>query len=146
MDAIRYLLRTLLRFRPQFALRTLLFLMLCIAGALAGFQFGYKRGIEKRQNEMLSARAYVVADLISEDAVSNPRAIATILAAIEQAVDPQSWISLGGQGSIAAVRFDPATVVIRQTESNHDAIAALLADWRKAKRDSQIGPALTKTP
>jgi hypothetical protein len=118
--------------RWQFTLRTLLFVLLCVGGTLAGFQFGYYRGVLQRRAETMSTRVYSVADLIQGDPPASRPDFTYLIDLITSVIDVESWRDVGGPGSITGAE-DSLALVIAQTGSNHDAIAALLADLRAAK-------------
>jgi hypothetical protein len=111
--------------RLQFAIRSLLFVVLCVAGFFAGFRVGYDRGAEKRRSEDFSTKVYSVSDFTSADEM-----ISTII----RTIDMESWQDVGGPGKIQGAPDDPASVVIYQTGANHNSIERLLADLRKAKK------------
>jgi hypothetical protein len=117
--------------RWQFTLRTLLFVMLCLSGMLAGFQFGYYRGAWQRRNETMFTKVYPVGDLVQQGSAAGPD-FTPIIDMLTSVIDAQSWSDVGGPGDITGME-DPPTLVIAQTGANHDAIAALLADLRAAK-------------
>src|SRR5262245_29220830 len=122
------------RSRWQFTLRTLLFVLLCIGGMLAGFQFGYYRGAWQRRNETMSTKVYQVGDLVQRESASGPD-FTSIIDLLTSVIDAQSWSDVGGPGDVAGTE-DPPTLVIAQTGANHDAIAALFADLRAAKANA----------
>jgi len=118
--------------RWQFTLRTLLFALLCVSGMLAGFQFGYYRGVLQRQAETMSTRVYPIGDLVYRDPQSTGPDLTPLIDLITSTVSAESWDVVGGPGSISGTD-DPLTLVIAQTGANQDAITALLADLRAAK-------------
>jgi hypothetical protein len=109
----------------QFAIRSLLFAILCVAGFFAGFRVGYDRGAEKRRSEDFSTKVYSVSDFTSADEM-----ISTII----RTIDIESWEDVGGPGKITGAPDDPASVIIYQTGANHDSIERLLTDLREAKK------------
>jgi len=117
--------------RWQFTLRTLLFALLCVGGMLAGFQFGYYRGVLQRRAETMSTRVYPVGDLVYRPQASGPDPT-MLIDLVTSSISVDSWDTVGGPGSISSTD-DPLALVIAQTGANHDAIAALLADLRAAK-------------
>lgn len=116
----------------QFTLRTLLFVMLCVGGMLTGFQCGYQSGAESRRQKTFTTRVYPVADLTLDPATNQPD-LDNLLALIEQSIDPASWDTVGGPGSASGLGLIPSSIVISQSGKNHDAIAQLLDDLRRAQ-------------
>jgi hypothetical protein len=116
----------------QFTLRTLLFVMLCVGGMLTGFQCGYQSGAESRRQKLFTARVYPVADL-TIDPESNQPDLDSLVDLIEQAIDPASWDTVGGPGSVSGFGLSQPSLVITQSGKNHDAIAQLLAELWKAQ-------------
>jgi hypothetical protein len=110
--------------RWQFAIRTLLFVVLCIAGLLAGYRVGYYGGFERRRQEAFSTKVYAVSDFGSASEV---------ISIITRTVDPENWDDVGGPGTVRGAPDDPGSLVIYQTGANHDSIERLLTDLRQAK-------------
>jgi len=118
--------------RWQFTLGTLLFALLCVGGMLAGFQFGYYRGVLQRRAETMSTRVYPIGDLVYRESQTTRPDFTMLIDLITSAISAESWDVVGGPGSIAGTE-DPIALVVAQTGTNHDAIAALFADLRAAK-------------
>lgn len=120
--------------RWQFTVRTLLFVMLCVGGTIAGFQFGYYRGQEERRLQSFVTKVYTLADVAPVDAKSGQYDLDAVVDLLTSKIDVESWDDVGGPGSISGFTWEPPTVVVRQSVANHEAIAALLDDLRKAQK------------
>jgi hypothetical protein len=131
---MRYRLRTLRSGRWQFTIRTLLFVMLCLGGILAGFQTGYYWGAERRRAEAQFAKVYPVADAIYVDSESQQPDFDTLIAALKSTVDPASWSEVGGPASVQVMAQQPPLIVIAQTGQNHQAINALLSELKALRQ------------
>jgi hypothetical protein len=118
----------------------LLFAMLCIGGIIAGIQFGYRWGVDQRRAEACFAKVYPVADAIYVDAVSKEPDFDTLIGALKSTVDPASWDSVGGPGSIQVMAQQPPMVIIAQSGKNHDAINILLAELKTARERLSSSP------
>ena len=120
----------------QFGLRTLLFVILCIAGMLAGYRAGFYQGAETKRRQSIYAKTYQVVELT--DLVTTPsgevkKSYDTLIQIILKNVEPDSWDSVGGPGSIQ--EFPPSkSLVINQTGENHDRIEALFAELRQSRK------------
>jgi hypothetical protein len=126
----------------QFTVRTLIFLVFCICGLLAGYRVGFDRGYtsgdERRLRETLVARVYPVGDLIAGEPVPwNPSQqlpdYSTLIELITAAIEPTSWDDVGGPGSIVP-QLETLSVVVNQKPSVHEALERLLTDLRRVKR------------
>jgi len=133
---MRYRLRTLLTDYKQFTIRTLLFVMLCLGGILAGFQTGYFWGIEQRRSETYYSKVYSVADAVYVDAISKEADFDSLLGALRSTVDPASWNSVGGPASVQVMAQQPPMIIVLQSGRNHDAINTLLTDLRTLRQES----------
>jgi general secretion pathway protein D len=108
-----------------------LFVVLLVAGFLggikAGFQRGYSAGQAQRAKETPVARVYPVASLVlpTPDAPPSDADFHTLIDLITSSIEPESWDSVGGPGSIAA--FPPSlSLVVTQTPGVHERIAVLV--------------------
>jgi hypothetical protein len=119
----------------QFGLKTLLFIVLCICGMLAGYRVGLYQGTETKRRQSNYAQTYRVADLT--DLVMTPNgtveSYTTLIDLITDVIDPGSWQEVGGPGTISEF---PASnsLVINQTGENHDRIKTLIAELRQNKK------------
>lgn len=128
----------------QFGLRTLLFIVLCLCGMLAGYRAGFYQGAETKRRQSIYPKTYQVADLA--ELVTTPsgdvESWTSLIQIITKTVEPDSWDIVGGPGSIQ--EFPPSkSLVINQTGENHDRIEALFAELRQGKR---LGAAKTNSP
>jgi len=110
--------------RWQFAISSLLFVVLCIAGILAGFRAGYYSGTERRRMEDFSTKVYPVSDFTSPD---------EMILTITRNIEPESWQDLGGRGTVGYVPDNSGSLVVYQTGAVHDSIDRVLTDLRKRK-------------
>lgn len=124
----------------RFSIATLLFAMLCLGGYLSGYRVGFDAGEQEGVNQLIASvnrppyfiKTYAVGDLIV-----SPAGVATfdgLVDAILLHVAPHDWVENGtGVGEITP--FPPnLSLVISQNEANHQAIAALLAQFRQSQR------------
>ena len=122
----------------QFGLKTLLFVILCIAGILAGYRAGFYQGAESKRRQSIYPKTYRVTDLA--DVVTTPsgdiESWSSLIQIITRTIDPESWADVGGPGSIQ--EFPPSkSLVINQTGENHDRIEALFAELRQSRKASE---------
>jgi hypothetical protein len=84
--------------------------------------------------EMLETRVYPVRDLGQAPRFRGPNVpVDPIIEVIQNSVDPSSWTSNGGPGSIE--RFPNAdSLIITQSSAVHERIAVLLAQVRKSRQ------------
>jgi hypothetical protein len=127
------------RRRVHFSLWTLLFLVCCVAGFLAGGRLGYDRGYREgqydREEEGFSAvRVYPVADLMAPSADGRLDAKA-LTWAITGTIDSTNWDDVGGWGSIHETN---STLVIVQSPKSHRQIEKLLADYRRCAEPARL--------
>jgi hypothetical protein len=120
----------------QFTIRAMLFAMLCIGGILAGFQFGYFWGGERRRLDTPYAKVYSVVDAIDVDPVSQEPDFDTFISALKSTIEPVGWSDVGGQGSVQVMSKVPPMVSVAQSGKNHDAINGLLSELRTKKQAS----------
>lgn len=122
--------------RFRFTIAGLLFLILCVAGTLAGYRVGFNQGYaggdQKRQSEKPFAHVYPVADLVIPNGVDPSTAVAdfdTLIQLITSTIRPDTWEEVGGPGSIEAFPTN-SSLVINQTPDVHDKIQNLLGQMR----------------
>lgn len=137
------------RFKPRqlfrFSIATLLFAMLCQGGYLSGYRVGFDAGKQEGVNQLVAAvsgprlivKTYPVADLVTPATTFAGTAVAdfdSLIDAIIVHVSPADWMENGtGQGEIQSFPTN-LSLVISQTEANHQAVAALLEQFRQAQR------------
>jgi hypothetical protein len=80
----------------------------------------------------LETRLYVVNDLLSGDAAEREIYAAELREIIEQSVAPTTWCSVGGWAEVA-VLVRQGTMLIRQTQAQHDEVESLLENLRAGK-------------
>lgn len=125
----------------RFSLATLLFAMLCLGGYLSAYRVGFDAGKQEGVNQLVAAvnrpplivRSYSVGDLVVPQA-TGAADFDSLIDAILVHVAPHDWMENGtGEGEIQPFPAN-LSLVISQTEANHQAIAALLAQFRQAQR------------
>lgn len=89
---------------------------------MAGYSGGSSRGTSTTVN------GATLDDPGEDTAADRAQRLADLVAAIETAVEPASWASRGGEGTIAAVG---PTLVVRNSAANHEIIAGLLSQLSK---------------
>ena len=127
----------------RFSIAALLFVTLCVAGALTGYrlgwQAGYAGGQKKKKSEELLITVYDVKDIVlpadSGDAVSTPNYDGLILA-LTTTVAPDTWVDVGGPGTLKEMP-DNLTLVVRQTGAIHEQIEAVLGQMRETRKRSE---------
>ena len=120
------------RFKIQFSLLSLAFLILCLSGFLAGYRGGYDSGAEDKRLRTVVVKTYDVKDLIEQgNAPENPsEKFDTLTKLIQTTVAPSSWQS---DGNIS--RFESnSSLVVTQTGEVHNQIADLLAQLRELRK------------
>lgn len=142
----------------QFGIATLLLLMLFIAGLFSGYRTGYQAGYEagqqQREQETLVNKVYAVGDLLLQsDKDPANKGVATrdgspadfdsMIDMITSTIEPSTWDTVGGPGSIVPYENN-FSLVVSQTPSVHEKIVDLFTQLRrKTKGDCTSGTAET---
>lgn len=124
--------------RPRFRLASLLWLMLCVAVGITGYQWGLEAG----KREMWRNRngvgkqytaVYYVADLATVSKQPNSVVVDfdDLIEDIETGVFPRTWESAGGSASIAGFPTN-LSLVVSHDKDGHEEVARFLAAKRKA--------------
>lgn len=113
----------------QFGVRTLLFIVLCICGTLAGYRAGFYQGKEVKRQQSAYNQVYYVSDLVTSPD-GKLEDYDTLIDLVTSTIEPDSWVGVGGQGTLAAFQSNKS-LVINQTGENHDKIHELFAHLRK---------------
>jgi hypothetical protein len=86
------------KYRFQFGIGTLLFVIFCTGGFLAGYRGGYSVGQKARGRRDVHLRVYDVKDIVL--ASHDPGAGSTMVQYIRQTITPQTWDQKAGPGSL----------------------------------------------
>jgi len=126
--------------RPQFGLRTILWIMLLIASVITAYQRGYRTGFFQGENYRNSVgvpyiKPYPVADLVTFDpaTTSNLRYADDLIGDLCKEVLPNTWVEQGGQATVAAYASN-GTIVVSHDQDGHNRIAAYLEQRRIADK------------
>lgn len=120
------------RRKPLFriSIATLLFLMLCLGGYIAGYRNGFAHGNQKAVDSRLIVKTYPVGDLVA----NNPVAAAdfdSLIDLIVATISPADWTANGtGAGEIQPYPSNRC-LVVSQTQINHAKVAELLEDLHR---------------
>lgn len=123
----------------QFRLRTILWLMLCIAIGIGAYRHGYYAGIEDQANRRsqvgsMVIKAYHVADVVQMRKTGS--GVVLDLQGLAQDVStqvlPNTWDENGGDASVLGLDAN-ASLVIRHDKDGHERIAAYLERLREKK-------------
>jgi hypothetical protein len=141
--------------RVRFTIRTLIFIMLCVAGILAGYrvghEHGYATGREKRISEEPVAKTYEVSDILpfividpqsgfprpagSEDMSQAVPDFDSLVVMIENTIHPETWKSVGGVGSLDPHSAgEKHSLVVLQRPYVHAEIESLIRSFRNGGR------------
>ena len=118
-------------FRPQFSLRTILWMMVVVAAAISAYRSGYIAGLVEAENRRKSvgtyAKAYNVADLVAFDptATSELDYAYALIQDLRRDVLPKSWNEQGGPATLAAYANNKV-IVVSHDQNGHDNIAEYL--------------------
>lgn len=135
--------------RTRYGLKSLLLVVLFVAISLSAFQFGHQVGFKKGDRSGfaagLSAKVYPVsyraADLVHQPGRTDAFAqLSSLAGEITRNVQPTSWDSAGGPGTVAEYAHQ-LTLVVSQTERAHDEISTFL----EAKRAERGPITITQT-
>jgi hypothetical protein len=111
----------------QFGIGTLLFVTLCMAGFLGGYQHGFHSGHEAKSRTVAYNKAYYVADIIG--GLPSGNAAASLTDYIEASIAPGSWQTNGGPGALSYYETNK-TIVVSNIQDVHDQIADTLHQIR----------------
>jgi hypothetical protein len=117
----------------RFSIATLLFLMLCLGGYLAGYRRGFDSGKQAASDATLFVKTYPVGDLIASRHPFAQQAadFDSLIDAIVTTVSPSDWMENGtGDGEIQPYPSN-LSLVISQSQANHKKIVELLQRLRK---------------
>jgi len=126
------------RWKIQFGLATLAFLVLCTCGFFAGYRAGYDRGGDDKRRHTVYTATYSVADLVKplQHKGLERDDFESLITLIKTTVEPTSWQSTG---SIAPFRTN-VSLVVCNTGDAHDQIKYLLSQLRQLRKaaDEQV--------
>ena len=128
----------------QFRLRTLLWLMLCLAIGLGAYRAGFDNGYADRINQREEVGATFAASYDVRDVVPT-RKTATgtvvefdpLIRDVEANVLPKTWSSNGGQACIAEFATN-LTLVVSHDKDGHERVAAYLETLREKKARQEL--------
>ena len=119
----------------QFSLGSLLFLILCVAGALTGYKRGYQAGQATRANSTIITCVYSCKELI-EPGYSLPsqrRALENIIDLITSTVAFDTW-QPSGEGEVALFETNQS-LVVSTTGDVHREVRVLLDQLKRMATD-----------
>ncbi|MCI0360663.1 MAG: hypothetical protein L0211_19475 [Planctomycetaceae bacterium] len=129
----------------RFSIAALLFVTLCVAGALTGYrlgwQAGYAGGQNKKKSEALLTKVYDVKDIVLP---ADPGAAAptpdfdSLIDTLTSTVAIESWVDVGGPGNLK-VMPGSLSLVIHQTGEVHEQIQDVLEQLRAAQMRAHRG-------
>ena len=137
----------------RFTIRTLFFLVLCVAGLFGGYRVGYLRGYSTGEEDRLAWQQFVivydVSDIIGmrikdadsgewRPASSNERTDAvpdsnSLIQLIRSTIEVESWDEVGGPGSVEPYS-EGMSLVASQTTSIHAKLESLFQELRESKK------------
>jgi hypothetical protein len=118
----------------RFSIAVLFFAMLCVSGYYSGYRIGFDRG--RYDRSQMYVISYPVDDLVlnSVTQTATNTDFDSLIDLIVTAISPQDWMENGlGNGEIQPFPSN-LSLVVSQTEENHQAIATLLTQLRKSKQ------------
>ncbi len=117
----------------RFSIGMLLFAMLCVSGYFGGYRSGFDRG--RYDRSQIYVVSYPVGDLVTNPVtgIATSADFDTLVELIVTTASPQDWMENGtGSGEIQPFPSN-LSLIISQTRDNHQAIAKLLGQLRKAQ-------------
>ena len=127
-------------FRPQFGVKSLLWVMLLMAAVITAYRSGFRAGFVQGENYRNSVgatfpKAYNVADLVSFDPATTSalRYAEELIHDLCLNVLPKTWQVEGGPANVAGYANNE-TIVVSHDQHGHDRIAEYLQQRRNMRR------------
>jgi hypothetical protein len=122
----------------QFGLRTLLWLILCIAIGFGGYRQGFEQGTEAYLNHRQEVgrtfnAVYYVSDVLPKKTTTSGGVVVDfnwLIDDMKTNVLPQTWDSSGGEASIAEFATN-LSLVVSHDKDGHERVAKYLDDLRR---------------
>ena len=123
----------------RFSIAALLFVTMCVAGALTGYRLGWEAGYaggqKRKKSEELVTKVYEVKDIVlpanSGAATPSPN-FDSLIDTLTSTVAMESWVDVGGPGTLK-VMPESVSLVVHQTGEVHERIQDVLEQLRAAQ-------------
>lgn len=133
----------------RYSIATILLLAACVAGMLAGYQAGfsngYSSGIEKRRSELPMVTIYECDTIFKGSQLTQSELndagvgrLDLVIMAIETTIEPDTWETLGGEGTMRPMGEN--AIAVKQRPYVHEQISEFFTNPDVAKKT--IGYAL----